>query len=103
MFFNFFVCVKISLGEAVLTSTHNLCFGAKIRKIDKPLHTPVLLYKSAVQGVYISRTCFPDMGIEQRLHNFFENVQPILLNMLVVYTPNTVYQTKFESLKINLT
>ena len=24
------------LGEAVLTSTHNLCFGAKIRKIGIP-------------------------------------------------------------------
>ena len=33
-----------------LTSTHNLCFGAKIRKIGIPLHTPVLLYKSGVQG-----------------------------------------------------
>ena len=36
-------------AEAVLTSTHNLCFGAKIRKIGKPLQTPVLLYKSGVQ------------------------------------------------------
>ena len=36
------------LAEAVLTSTHNLCFGAKIRKIGLPLHTPVLLYKSGV-------------------------------------------------------
>ena len=34
------------LAEAVLTSTHNLCFGAKIRKIH--LHTPVLPYKSGV-------------------------------------------------------
>ena len=33
-------------------SVHNLWFGAKIRKIAKPLHTPVLLYKSGVQGVY---------------------------------------------------
>ena len=33
-----------------LTSTHNLCFGAKIRKICITLHTPVLLYKSGVQG-----------------------------------------------------
>ena len=33
-------------------STHNLCFGAKIRKIGIPLHTPVLLYKSGVQGGY---------------------------------------------------
>ena len=35
--------------EAVLTSTHTLCFGAKIRKIGIPLHTPVLLYKSGVK------------------------------------------------------
>ena len=34
--------------EAVLTSTHNLCFEAKIRKICIPLRTPVLLYKSGV-------------------------------------------------------
>ena len=33
------------LTEAVLTSTHNLCFGAKIRKTGITLHTPVLLYK----------------------------------------------------------
>ena len=36
------------LIEAVLTSTHNLCFGAKIRKIGIPLQTAVLLYKSGV-------------------------------------------------------
>ena len=30
--------------------THNLCIGVKIRKIGIPLHTPVLLYKSGVQG-----------------------------------------------------
>ena len=36
--------------KAVLTSTNNLCFGAKIRKIGIPLHTPVLLFKSGVQG-----------------------------------------------------
>ena len=35
-------------GEAVQRSTHNLCFGAKIRKIGISLHTPVLLYKSGV-------------------------------------------------------
>ena len=27
-----------------------LCFGTKIRKIGIPLHIPVLLYKSGVQG-----------------------------------------------------
>ena len=26
------------------------CFGAKIRKISIPLHTPVSLYKSGIQG-----------------------------------------------------
>ena len=31
-------------------STHSLCFGAKIRNIGIPLHTPVLLYKSGVYG-----------------------------------------------------
>ena len=35
-------------------------FGAKIRKIGLPLHAPVLLYKSGVQGVYTTRTCFRD-------------------------------------------
>ena len=30
--------------------THNLCFGSKIWKINIPLHTPVLLYKSGVKG-----------------------------------------------------
>ena len=37
-------------AEAVLTSTHNLCFGAKIRKIGIPLYNPVLLYKGGVYG-----------------------------------------------------
>ena len=49
------------LDEAVLTSTHNLCFGANISKIGMPLHTPVLLYKRRVQGVIIARTCFLDV------------------------------------------
>ena len=44
-------------------STHNLCFGAKIRKIGIPLYTPVLLYKSGYKGVYITRTCFRDAYI----------------------------------------
>ena len=36
-------------GEAVLTSTHNLCFGAKNKKeIGIALHTPVLLNKRVV-------------------------------------------------------
>ena len=37
-------------NDIFLIFAHNLCFGAKIRKIGIPLHTPVLLYKSGVQG-----------------------------------------------------
>ena len=40
--------IFLIFAEAVLTSTHNLCFGAKIRKIGIPVHTPVLLFKSGV-------------------------------------------------------
>ena len=36
------------LGEAILMSTHNLCFGSKIRKLGMPLQTQVFLYKSEV-------------------------------------------------------
>ena len=32
------------------SNEYPLCFGAKIRKIGIPLHTPVLLYKSGVPG-----------------------------------------------------
>ena len=48
------------LAEAVLTCTHNLCFGAKIRKIGIPLHTPVYYIKVEYKGVYITWLCFSD-------------------------------------------
>ena len=47
-------------------STHsnkNLCFGSKIRKLDKPLQTPVFYVKVGFKGVYIARTCFPDVPV----------------------------------------
>ena len=46
-------------------NTHNLCFGAKIRKkIGIPVHTPVLLYiKVGFKGVFITRTCFRNVNI----------------------------------------
>ena len=51
MFFLFLLETWIvGTGEALLTSTHNLCFGTKLRKIGIPLHTPVILYKSGVYG-----------------------------------------------------
>ena len=46
---NFFIFFLFLL-KTLIVGTHNLCFGAKIRKISIPLHTPVLLYKSGVQG-----------------------------------------------------
>ena len=50
------------LAEAVLTSTHNLCFGAKIRKISIYPCIPQFYYiKVGYEGVYITRTCFPDV------------------------------------------
>ena len=33
-----------------ITSTHNVCFGSKIRKIGIPLQTPVFLYNSGTEG-----------------------------------------------------
>ena len=53
-------------------STNNLCFGAIIRKIGIPLHTPVLLYKIGVRGwVYFTRTCFRD-GDKVTIHISYE-------------------------------
>ena len=44
-------------------STHNLCFGAKIRKIGIPLHTPVFFYiKVGYDGAFISGTYFHDVA-----------------------------------------
>ena len=63
------------LAEAVLMGTHNLCFGAKIRKICISLHYLVLLYKSGVfMGVFNTRTCFRDeinAGLTIRVHFSF--------------------------------
>ena len=42
-------------------STHNLCFGAKIRKIGLALHIPVLLYIKAGYEGGISQACFLDV------------------------------------------
>ena len=41
---------NIDCGYTLEPPRLTLCFGAKIRKIGIPLHTPVLLYKSGVQG-----------------------------------------------------
>ena len=63
------------LGEAVLTSTYNLCFGAKNKKNR---YTPAnssftTSIKVGFEGVPISRTCFPDV----RKSELFETLRPI--------------------------
>ena len=85
-----------SLGEAVLTSTHNLCFGAKIRKIGIPCIPQFYYIKVGFKGVYITRTCFPDgnrnsqMVIAYMKHcsmtfrfsfEVFKTLNPIQVNM----------------------
>ena len=48
------------LAEAILTSAHNLCFGAKIRFLGIPLQTPFFLCKSGVYMGILTWTCYPD-------------------------------------------
>ena len=47
---------KNRLAEVVLTSTHNLCFDAKIRKLGVPPHTPFLarLYESTGRAIAVT-------------------------------------------------
>ena len=49
------------LAEAVLTSTHTLCFGAKIRKIGIPLQTPFSIYKWGSRGYAFHGHVFPSV------------------------------------------
>ena len=56
---------------AVLTSTHNLYFGAKIRKKYVYSCLPQFSYiKVGFKGVYTSRTCFPgEASMKNRICN----------------------------------
>ena len=51
------------LTEAVLTSTNNLCFRAKIRKNVYPCTPQFYNIKAVCKGVYVTRTCFHDVII----------------------------------------
>ena len=42
------------------TSTHNLCFGAKIRKKVYPCKPQFYYIKVGCKGVFVTRTCFRD-------------------------------------------
>ena len=46
--------------EAVLTSTHDLCFGAKVRKNVYPCKSQFYYIKVGCKGVFVTRICFCD-------------------------------------------
>ena len=46
--------------EAVLLSTHNQCFRAKIRKNEYPCKPQFYYLKVGCKGVFNTRTCYPD-------------------------------------------
>ena len=46
------------LSEAVLTSTHNLCFRAKIRKMYTPVHASFTIQKWGVRGYLLHELVF---------------------------------------------
>ena len=62
-----YVCSKhrlwVHVAEAVLTSTHNLCFGSKIRKKNRytSLYPSFATddVKVGFKGVYMLRACYP--------------------------------------------
>ena len=54
--------VGTHLIEAVLMSTHNLCFRAKIRNNVYPCKRQFFYIKLGCKGVFITRTCFRDAG-----------------------------------------
>ena len=50
-----------TINEAVLTSAHDLCFRAKIRKQNEHTCKPQFYYiKVGCKGVFITRTRYPD-------------------------------------------
>ena len=55
------------LAKAVLTITHNLCVGSKIRKTAYPCKPQFEFIKVEFEGLFISRTCYPDSSFEQLL------------------------------------
>ena len=75
-------------------STHNVCFGSKIRKLGIPLQTPVFLCKSGVYRVCISRTCFPDVCHSQAklIHSTRGNISLSCLSISSVYLSFQCFQ-----------
>ena len=51
--------------EPVLTSTHNLCFRAKIRKNVYPCKPQFYYIKVGCKGVLLTRACYPGVLVSQ--------------------------------------
>ena len=74
---------------SVLTCTHSLCFGSKIRKLGIPLQTPVvLLYKSGCKGKYISWIYFLEVCINESNQFKFASFCPKFITGIKL--PNTL-------------
>ena len=61
IFSYFLLKTKIVGTEAVLTSTHNLCFRAKIRKNVYPFKRQFYCIKVECKGVLLIRACLHDV------------------------------------------
>ena len=57
IFLNFAQNIDRWYTEAVLTSTHDLCFRAKVRKNVYPCKPQFYYIKVGCKGVFITRTC----------------------------------------------
>ena len=64
--------------EAILTSTHKLCFGAKIRKKIYPCIPQFYYIKVGLKGVFIARTCFPDVML---IVKYIAHIAPLPLTL----------------------
>ena len=62
IFLIFAQTIDCGYNEAVLTSTHNLCFRAKIRKNVYPCKPQFYYIRVGCKGVFVTRTCFPDVA-----------------------------------------
>ena len=68
----------LELIEAVLTSTHNLCFRAKVRKNVYPCKPQFFYIKVVCKGIYISRTCYADAHTRQnKKQRFYKDIQQL--------------------------
>ena len=82
-FLKFAQNIDCGFSEAVLTSTHNLCFGAKIRKNVYPCKPQIYCIKVGCKRVFVTRTCFRDEIMEshwafirrQQLNQFICNFE----------------------------